>query len=53
MVVATNRRYKARASSATCGTPGYLGIDELRDDATAADLSALAFEPDDVKALKS
>jgi hypothetical protein len=35
------------------GTPGYLGIGELRDDATAADLSALAFEPDDVKALRS
>ena len=35
------------------GTPGYLGIGELRDDATVADLSALAFEPDDVKALKS
>jgi hypothetical protein len=35
------------------GTPGYLGIGELHDDATVADLSALAFEPDDVKALKS
>lgn len=35
------------------GTPGYLNIGELRDDATVADLSALAFEPDDVKALKS
>src|ERR1700687_5004571 len=35
------------------GTPGYLGIGELRDAATVADLSALAFDPDDVKALKS
>jgi hypothetical protein len=35
------------------GTPGYLAIGELRDDATAADLSALTFEPDDVKALKN
>jgi hypothetical protein len=35
------------------GTPGYLGIGEFRDDATVADLSALALEPDDVKALKS
>ena len=35
------------------GMPGYLGIGELRDDATVADLSALAFEPDDVKALKN
>lgn len=35
------------------GTPGYLGIGEIRDDATVADLSALAFEADDVKALKS
>lgn len=35
------------------GTPGYLGIGEIPDDATVADLSALAFEADDVKALKS
>ena len=35
------------------GTPGYLGIGELPDDATVADLGGLAFEPDDVKALKS
>lgn len=34
------------------GTPGYLAIGELRDEATVADLSALTFEPDDVKALK-
>ena len=33
-------------------TPGYRGAGEIRDDATAADLSALALEPDDVKALK-
>jgi hypothetical protein len=35
------------------GTPGYQGIGEIREDATVADLSALAFDPDDVKALKN
>ena len=35
------------------GASGYLGIGEFRDDTTAADLTGLAFEPDDVKALKS
>jgi hypothetical protein len=35
------------------GASGYLGVGELRDDATMADLTALAFEADDVKALKS
>jgi len=34
-------------------TPGYQGVGEIRDDATVADLSALAFDPDDVKALKN
>ena len=34
------------------GTPGYLAIGELRAEATVADLNALTFEPDDVKALK-
>lgn len=34
------------------GTPGYLAIGELHDEATVADLSALTFEADDVKALK-
>jgi hypothetical protein len=33
-------------------TPGYQGIGEIRENATVADLSALAFDPDDVKALK-
>ncbi|MCK7503990.1 MAG: hypothetical protein MZV70_07750 [Desulfobacterales bacterium] len=33
-------------------TPGYQGAGEIREDATVADLIALAFEPDDVKALK-
>jgi hypothetical protein len=33
-------------------TPGYLGAGEIRDDALA-DLQALSFEPDDVKALKN
>lgn len=32
-------------------TPGYLAIGELRDDTTVADLIALTFEADDVKAL--
>jgi hypothetical protein len=35
------------------GTPGYQGVREIREDATVADLSALAFDPDDVKALKN
>ena len=35
------------------GTPGYQGIGEIREDATVADLRALAFDPDDVKALKT
>ncbi|HEY2151362.1 MAG TPA: hypothetical protein VGH34_11155 [Vicinamibacterales bacterium] len=43
----------AREVSRLSGTPGYLGIAELRDDATLADLKALTFEPDDVKALKN
>jgi hypothetical protein len=33
--------------------PGYQGIGEIRDDATVADLSALALDPDDVRALKT
>jgi hypothetical protein len=43
----------ARNVARLSGTPGYLGIGEIRDNATAADLSALALDPDDVKALKS
>jgi hypothetical protein len=35
------------------GTPGYQGIGEIREDATVADLIGLAFDPDDVKALKA
>jgi len=34
-------------------TPGYIAVGELADDATVADLDALAFEPDDLHALKS
>ena len=34
-------------------TPGYLGAGELRSDATVADLTALVFDGDDVKALKN
>jgi hypothetical protein len=43
----------ARDFGRLSGTPGYQGIGEIRDDATVADLSALAFDPDDVKALKN
>jgi hypothetical protein len=32
--------------------PGYRGVGEIPDDATAADLSGLALEPDDLKALE-
>ena len=35
------------------GAPGYMGIGELSEQATLADLAALAFEADDVKALKN
>jgi hypothetical protein len=35
------------------GTEGYQGIGELGPNATVTDLSALAFDPDDVKALKN
>lgn len=34
------------------GTEGYLGIGELKNDASVADLGDLALDPDDVKALK-
>jgi hypothetical protein len=43
----------ARDVGRLSGTPGYQGIGEIRDDATVADLSALAFDPDDVQALKT
>ena len=43
----------ARDVGRLSGMPGYQGIGEIRDDATVADLSALAFDPDDVKALKN
>ena len=43
----------ARDVGRLSGTPGYQGVGEIRDDATVADLSALAFDPDDVKALKN
>jgi hypothetical protein len=42
----------ARDVGRLSGTPGYQGIGEVREDATVADLSALAFDPDDVKAVK-
>ena len=35
------------------GSPGYQGRGEIREDATVADLSALAFDADDVEALKN
>ena len=37
----------ARDVQRLSGTPGYLGIGELRDDATVADLGGLTFESDD------
>jgi hypothetical protein len=43
----------ARDVARVSGTPGYQGIGEIREDATVADLGALAFDPDDVKALKN
>ena len=43
----------ARDVGRLSGTPGYQGIGEIRDNATVADLSALAFDPGDVKALKT
>ena len=42
----------ARDIGRLSGTPGYQAIGEIRDNAIAADLGALAFDPDDVKALK-
>jgi hypothetical protein len=43
----------ARDVARLSSMPGYQGIGEIRDDATVADLSALAFEPEDVQALKT
>jgi hypothetical protein len=43
----------ARDVGRLSGTPGYQGIGEIRDNATVADLAALAFDPDDVKALRN
>jgi hypothetical protein len=43
----------ARDVQRLSGASGYLGIGEFRDDTTVADLTGLAFEPDDVKALKT
>jgi hypothetical protein len=43
----------ARDVNKLAGTPGYLAIRELPAEATAADLSGLTLEPDDIKALKS
>ena len=43
----------ARDVARLSGTPGYQGIGEIRDNATVANLGALAFDPDDVKALKN
>jgi hypothetical protein len=43
----------ARDVGRLSGTPGYQGVGEIREEATVADLSALAFDPDDVKALKN
>ena len=43
----------ARDVNKLAGTPGYLAIRELPAAATAADLSTLALDPDDIKALSS
>jgi hypothetical protein len=43
----------ARDVGRLSGTPGYQGIGEIREGATVADLSALALDSDDVKALKN
>ena len=43
----------ARDVGRLSGTAGYRGIGEIREHATVANLSALAFDPDDVKALKT
>jgi hypothetical protein len=43
----------ARDIKRLSGTEGYLGIGELPASATAADLSGLALDPDDIKALKN
>jgi hypothetical protein len=43
----------ARDVGSLNGKPGYQGIGELRANATVADLGALTFDPDDVKALKN
>jgi hypothetical protein len=43
----------ARDVERLSGTPGYQGIGEIREDATVVDLSALAFDPGDVEALKA
>src|SRR4029453_17937082 len=43
----------ARDLGRLSGTPGYQGVGEIGDDGTVAALSGLAFDPDDVKALKT
>jgi hypothetical protein len=43
----------ARDVGRLSGTPGYQGVGEIREKTTVADLSALAFDPDDVKSLKN
>ena len=42
----------ARDVGRLSGKPGYQGAGELRENATVADLGALAFDPDDVEALE-
>ena len=43
----------ARDIGRLAGSPGYLGVGELPSTATGEALSALAFDPDDIKALKN
>jgi hypothetical protein len=43
----------ARDLKRLAGTPGYLGIGELTEKATASDVAALSLDNDDIKSLKS
>jgi hypothetical protein len=43
----------ARRVEGLSGTPGYQGVGEIREATTVADLHGLAFDPDDVKALRN
>jgi hypothetical protein len=42
----------ARNVPALSGTPGYLGVGEIPENATSANLAGLSLDPDDIKALR-